>query len=270
MQTPSVNMEPFYFGPSSMPLFGCYHAPPAGARRQCGVVLCYPMGHEYIRCHRAYRQLAGRLAQGGFPVLRFDYSGCGDSAGDDTQAQLQHWRRDVVTALTALCSRCAVTQVCLVGLRVGGTLAMLVGATDRDIDGLVLWDPVVHGGAYMIELAALHQEARRYFTSRPHTPLPAEQPAEILGFPMSDTVRAEFASLDLMTTHHRPAQHILLIDSQADPRTIHLREHLQRLGATVQYRPLPGPPLWLQDPYQALVPQQVLQAVGAWLVEVYA
>lgn len=264
------DIEPLYFGPPSMPLFGCYHASRSVASRRCGVVLCYPMGHEYIRCHRAYRQLAGRLARSGFPVLRFDFSGCGDSGGEDAQGQLQQWRRDVVTAIAALRSRCAVTQVCLVGLRVGGTLAMLVGASCGDIDALVLWDPVVHGGAYMAEVTALHQEALRFFMSRPHNRLLGEPPTEILGFPLTDAARTELESVDLMTIHQQPAHHILIIDSQADPRTTRLHEHLQRLGAAVQYQHLPGPPIWGQEPYKALVPQQVLQAVGAWMAEVYA
>jgi pimeloyl-ACP methyl ester carboxylesterase len=228
------------------------------------------MGHEYIRCHRAYRQLARCLARGGFPVLRFDFSGCGDSGGEDTQSQLQQWRHDIVTAIAALRSRYAVTQICLVGLRIGGTLAMLVGAAGGNIDGLVLWDPVVHGAAYLAEITTLHQETLRYFTSRPNCLVPEGPPTEILGFPLPDALRAELASLALLMVDQKPAQHILLIDSQADPRTGQLRDHLQRLGATVQYQHLPGPPLWVRDPYQALVPRPVLQAVGAWLAEAYA
>ena len=79
-----VEIEPFYFGTSSKPLFGCYHVPQSALRRDCGVLFCAPMGSEYVRFHRAYRQLADRLAKAGFPVLRFDFYGCGDSSGDGT------------------------------------------------------------------------------------------------------------------------------------------------------------------------------------------
>ena len=52
------------------------------------MVLCYPGGQEYIRSRRAFRQLAIRLSSAGFPVLRFDYHGCGDSSGDDDEGKI--------------------------------------------------------------------------------------------------------------------------------------------------------------------------------------
>jgi len=74
-------VAPFYFGSPDKLLFGCYHEPTLGRRRKCAVVVCQPVGHEYINSHRALRQLAARLCDAGFPVLRFDYYGCGDSSG---------------------------------------------------------------------------------------------------------------------------------------------------------------------------------------------
>src|SRR5437773_7734152 len=71
---------PFYFGSPDKLLFGCYHEPSLERRRKCAVVVCQPVGHEYINSHRALRQLAARLCDAGFPVLRFDYYGCGDSS----------------------------------------------------------------------------------------------------------------------------------------------------------------------------------------------
>ena len=60
-----------------------------------GFVLCPPQGHEAIQFHRALRQLAVLLSDAGFPVLRFDQAGCGDSAGGDDAWQLARWRDDV-------------------------------------------------------------------------------------------------------------------------------------------------------------------------------
>src|SRR5215217_413896 len=78
-------MNPLYFGSSQKPLYGVYHPPksqPGRPVRTTGVVLCYPLGQEYMRAHRAFRQLATLLTKSGFPVLRFDYYGTGDSGGD--------------------------------------------------------------------------------------------------------------------------------------------------------------------------------------------
>src|SRR5690242_1202032 len=134
---------PFYFGSPDEPLFGCYHAPRPGQERKCVVVICQPIGHEYIYCHRALRQLAVRLSDSGFPVLRFDYFGCGDSSGSTEEGGIRQWLRDISSAISEARHRAGVAQVCLVGFRLGGALSMITAAERGDIDSLVLWDPVV-------------------------------------------------------------------------------------------------------------------------------
>ena len=145
-------LEPFYFGTLEKPLFGCYHAPPLGPARDSGVVLCYPFIQEYMRSHRAFRQLATQLCNLGFPVLRFDFFGHGDSSGDSEQGEIRQWLNDISSAVGEIRERSRCAKVCLVGLRFGGTLSMMVGAERGDIDGMVLWDPVVSGTDYIEEL----------------------------------------------------------------------------------------------------------------------
>jgi alpha/beta superfamily hydrolase len=80
-------MTPLLFGSADAPLYGVHHAPQAAPQRT-GIVLCYPFGQEYMRAHRACRQLAMLLAKKGYHVLRFDYSGTGNSSGDVDSASL--------------------------------------------------------------------------------------------------------------------------------------------------------------------------------------
>jgi hypothetical protein len=47
-----------------------------------GVIVLPPTGYPYLCAHRALRVLAERLAERGHTVLRIDYDGTGDSAGD--------------------------------------------------------------------------------------------------------------------------------------------------------------------------------------------
>jgi hypothetical protein len=62
-------MEPFFFDGHGRSLFGVYH-PASGARaRECAVILCYPMGREYLSALRAYRLLATGLSGSGFKSL---------------------------------------------------------------------------------------------------------------------------------------------------------------------------------------------------------
>ena len=252
-----------------MPLFGVYHTPGHGRPRPCGVVLCSPWGHEYIFSHRAYRQLAHRLSLVGFPVLRFDFTGCGDSSGDCTQGDIRQWLTDISTAIGALREKSGAGQVCVVGLRLGGMLAAMAGAERGDLDGLVLWDPVLRGRTYLEELTAFHQEwLRRFFsgTSRDH--LSTDQPTEIVGFPLTEALRLALEPLDLLALRHPPATHILVIDSAAPPGG-QLREQLQWLGARVASQHVAGPQVWREQHYKALVPHRLLEAVVAWMAEVF-
>ena len=263
--------EPYYFGPPQTPLFGCYHAPRADPSRDCGVVLCYPMGDEYIRFHRAFRQLADRLTAIGFPVFRFDFYGCGDSAGESTQGTLAQWQADVATALRELRQRSGVKTLCLVGLRLGGSVAATVGAAGGDIDGLVLWDPVVNGRAYLQELHTLHRAMLQYAYVRPQRIPESELPPEILGFPLSTTLRQEIEAIDLLALRHPPARRICVLESAGEAALVALRTRLERLGNAVQYTCLPDPQLWewVEDVNKVVVPPRLLQVIVSWLAEVY-
>lgn len=263
-------LEPFYFGTPGQPLFGCYHAPTAGPTRECGVVLCYPMGEEYIRFHRAFRQLAERLSRVGFPALRFDFYGCGDSAGDDEAGRLAQWLTDVSTAIHEIRRRSHVEKVCLIGLRLGGALSALVGVNRQDVDEMVLWDPVVRGQQYLEELRRLHRDmlGRAHVKPRPHRA--SEKQAELLGFPVTDSMLTEIESLDLLAISQKPASNILLIESHDRVDQGRFLKHLKSLGVQVTYQPMPLPQLWTwsEDVSKILVPHQILQSVVAWISEV--
>src|SRR5258705_6760804 len=66
-------------------LFMWHHPPPSHLSRGAAIVLCPPLGYEYMSAYRTLRILADRLAAIGFDALRFDYDGTGNSAGDVEQ-----------------------------------------------------------------------------------------------------------------------------------------------------------------------------------------
>jgi uncharacterized protein len=268
MSLPRGKMEPFYFGPSTKSLFGIYHAPQGALTHGCGVVLCYPMGNEYIQFHRAYRQLAVRLSASGFPVLRFDFYGCGDSSGTYEQAQIGQWLTDITTALREIRERCALMKVCLVGCRFGGTLAAMAGAERGDIDAMVLWDAVVNGRAYLEDLILWHQETLRSSNAKPLPGSTAEQPVELLGFPLTDDMLAALNRVDLLALQQKPAKHILVIADHTAVESRQLSTHLQRTDAQVEYRYLPSPQSWRESIYITPMSVQILQAIVTWIVEV--
>ena len=139
-------MNPLFFGSSDGPLYGVYHAPKSRTGRRTGVVLCYPFGQEYMRAHRAFRQVALLLAKSGFHVFRFDYRGTGDSSGDGEDFTLAGAVDDTVQAIEELQDMADVESVALVGLRLGGLTAARVAEAHENVTHLVLWDAIAHDG----------------------------------------------------------------------------------------------------------------------------
>jgi pimeloyl-ACP methyl ester carboxylesterase len=227
------------------------------------------MGQETIRFHRAYRQLALLLSRAGFAVLRFDFYGCGDSSGMFQEGSVVGWLDDVCVACEEIKRRIGVETVCLVGLRLGGTLAMMAGAGRRDLAAMVLWDPVISGPRYVDELLASHRDMLRHAHVKTERKLIGEAPTEILGFPLSEALRSELEQLDLLSMRSGPASPVLLIGTHPTMRQERLEDHLGRIGAQARLLELPNPKLWvwIEDFGQVLVPHQLLQSIVSWVSE---
>ena len=256
-------VTPFHFG-AGQALFGCCHLP-REANRQ-GVVLCYPMGHEYIRTHRLYRQLSQRLANAGFHVLRFDYYGTGDSEGDFAESNLERHVQDAGAAVDALKERFPVQRVYMAGLRVGATVAALAGSRYGASARTVLWDPIVGGQDFLAEAVALHNEMFRYSTlGQPRTGKRDGSPLELLGFSVPPAMLDDLDRLDLTSLATPPALDVLLIDSGNQVGQERYVDHLAKTGTRVDYQRLPHQKVWEQDPYQMFLPGEIIQAVVAWL-----
>jgi uncharacterized protein len=265
---PGAGIEPFYFGTDKKLLFGCYHAPQSRAPRDCGVVLCYPMAQEYIRSHRTYRQLAYHLSKFGFPVLRFDFYGCGDSEGNCEEGRISQWLADVGSAIYEIRKRRGSIRICLVGLRLGGTLAIMVAAARGDIDSIVLWDPVCSGMAYIEELATLHQERARHSLGKATHGTITESPTEILGFPLTDLLLTDLQKIDLLSIRQMPANRILVIASSEESSQRRFIGHLQGLNGNVDYQHVPGPEIWIEK-NKTVVPNEILKVMVSWISRVY-
>src|SRR5437667_5172473 len=130
-----VERRAFYFedgsahfrGDSKGPMFGWYHSAPRAEQRDCVAVLCAPLGHEYTRAHRTLRHLADRLARAGIPALRFDYQGIGDSPGGDLDpGRVAAWQASIRAAIRQAQLLSGRPRVCVIGLRLGATLAATV------------------------------------------------------------------------------------------------------------------------------------------------
>jgi alpha-beta hydrolase superfamily lysophospholipase len=248
-------------------LFGFFH-PAEGARpRSVGVLLCNPIGDDMLRAHRPFRHLAESLASAGFPVLRFDFDGAGDSAGDERDpARVATWRADIARAASELRRRASVDQLAFVGLRLGGTFAML-GAEDLGgIDALVLWGPYVNGTAYVTETTRAH---KMHVMLQPQSfsgGAPSSEGEEALGYLLTKKTIEELGSVDLLSVSRSPARRTLIIDTaNVETKNSPLAAHLAQLGSAVTYRHMPGNKFLITSPHQSEIPSAVISTITDWL-----
>ena len=264
-------MEPFYFDTQPGSLFGIYHPPVREQVRTVGVVLCYPMGQEYLRAHRAFRHLGECLAGQGFPTLRFDYFGCGDSEGACEEGTLAQWRRDIIRAVDTLQSGSEISQVALVGLRLGGALALDAAASVDTVSSVLLWDPIVSGVEYVRKLAALERTWLQQSFVRKTPRHSSKDPDESTGFPLTPSVKQELRALDLLRGPIDPPEHLGIVTCQEGGRYDAFVSQLQKTGLSVGVRFIPESKVWIKDKNQLetrLVPRKTIQAIVSWLCEV--
>lgn len=236
------------------------------------MLLCNPFGEEASRSHRIYRVLATQLERAGFAVLRFDYSGTGDSAGEARDATLDAWLEDITAAAERLRALSGAARIAVVGLRLGASLAMLAGARGLAVRHLVLWDPVVDGAAYLRELTTQHRSYMRSEigeTWRDQLVIsPAGVPEEALGAPISAALGAQLAAIDLAAPRHAvAAEHFTVITTRATPDVERLRPGLP---ASARWIEMAESPAWNNDAAlnAMTVPMDIVRAVIARIEEI--
>ncbi len=196
MSEQPVPAIPGYFGVDNQ-LFGLFHGVTGPA--QTAVLLCPPFGQDLIRSHRVYRQLAEALANRGIPSLRFDYFGSGDSSGDSIEVDWLRCQADAQAAAAELRRRSGCHRLVGFGGRLGGSLVLICAAA-AEFSELIVWDPVVHGAAYVAQLDALQDQLRldsmRF--SQPRSSLDAA--GQWLGFPVSARLHQQVSVVRIAST----------------------------------------------------------------------
>lgn len=254
---PGVRTEGGWFGPADRPLAGWLTRPLAGHNR-VGVLMLPSVGYQYWSAHRALRALAELLAEQGATVLRADYGGTGDSAGDQGDAgRVAEWRSLASWGAAAL-RRAGADHIVVVGVRLGATFALLDSA-DIGAEAVVAWAPVVSGQRYGREIALLGE----------HVPL-GPWPGGMSGTVAAGTVWTEetmraLKQLKLTAAAVPPASRILVVDDASG----HYDEWAagwRDLGARVDIETCPESGEVLRLPTEDVeVPVRTNLAIARWI-----
>jgi uncharacterized protein len=259
-------MNPFFFGSSRKQLFGIHHPPKTELARNTAILLCYPFGDEYMRTHKAVRQLTLQLAKAGFHLLRFDYFATGDSAGESEEGTIEQWIDDVGIAADELKETSGLASISIVGLRLGATIATEAVATRTDVSDLVLWDPVVNGADYYEEL--IRPPPYLYGDAPPPAPKRGET-AGALGYPVTPALRSGLERLELTAKPVTGARRVSLVVSHERNDYMRLKDHLQQ-HPTFHYQHVASPAPWIEPEKSAgamVLPHEIIQAIVSRLSE---
>ncbi len=253
-----------FFGPPDRQLAGFYHPAAGDKTRSPAIVLCSPLGYELMSAHRTYRHLAMRLALAGFPTLRFDYRGTGNSTGTPRDPRrVRAWIDDIHAAVREVRSRSAVASVALFGLRFGASLATVAAVEAPEVEALAMWAPIVSGRAAVRELRAFRlladPKARR-----------PDDGEEVGGYYFSQETLTDLSGLELVTRTDRDVARVLVVPrgEQATKEESALAEHWRAARAEVSVATSSGYAAMMRDsPYEAVVPESTLDAVVQWFVD---
>lgn len=130
--------------------------------QKIGVLLLVGGPQYRVGSHRQFLLLARTLAAAGYPTMRFDYRGMGDSEGD-----LRHFEAvndDIAAAIAAFQAHCPqVTKLVLWGLCDAASSALLYwdAVKDARVIGLVLLNPWVRSETSLARAHIKHYYGQR-------------------------------------------------------------------------------------------------------------
>lgn len=252
---------PVYFGRC----FGFLHRPAPAVARGRGVVLCGPNGYEALCVNRPWRRFAEMLAKAGLPTLRFDYPGCGDAPeSDEDPERVRAWLDGIRDAIAFLRQQTGVTEVALVGLRFGATLAAVaaqeLAEKGEPVTAVALLAPPVSGEAYYKELRVLAMMARA--KPAPGTAVPHSLQAA--GFYYSPCTLGAIRALAPAQAATPPASRILIMDRE-DTAGAALGDAFRAKGAAVEIADFSGYAALMRDAVLTVYPEEDFRRTAAWL-----
>jgi exosortase A-associated hydrolase 2 len=266
--------EGFFFDADGQRLFGMAHRPDA-ASRAVALVVCHPYGEEKQLSYPVLVAFARRVAADGFPVLRFDARGYGDSTGELEDATVESQIAETLVAARVARERFGTDRVVLLGLRFGALVAALAAEREPACAGLVLWSPVVSGSQYaddlvrkrlFAEVLAKRKVSRADITAE----LERAGRLEIEGNFLTRRWRDEAAAVELpaaVRTRRGPVFVGALGQADAVPAPLSaLVEAYEGIGAPTTVAVAAAQPFWERNAmYDLYLPDELFAHTQRWL-----
>jgi exosortase A-associated hydrolase 1 len=143
-------------------LWGVLSRPADASLMQRTAVLIVVGGPQYrVGSHRQFVSLARCVARAGYPALRFDYRGMGDSDGE--RRDFTRAGPDIRAALDALARSCPTAQRFVIwGLCDAASAALMYVSTDSRVAGVVAANPWARSDASLAATRIRHYYLGRF------------------------------------------------------------------------------------------------------------
>ena len=196
---------PFWLNSKAEPIYCWLHLPNDKKISKMGAVICNPLGYEYTHSHRTVRHISDELAAAGYANIRFDYYGTGDSFSDLLSPdRIKCFLKNIETVIAALKDFTGVSDICLIGIRLGATFAASYCA-NNPVDKLVLLSPCVKGRSYVREMRALSKLAS-------HAEKNSDGIIDSGGFVLTEDTAAELEEINLLKQNYNINNKALIIE----------------------------------------------------------
>ena len=189
-------------------------------------IFVHPFAEEKLWSHRVYVTTARAFCKRGVLVARFDFRGHGDSDGEFLDSSLDGHISDINAVIDHIKSSYpSVSKIGLLGLRLGGSLAVLAAQTRDDIDELILWDPVLNGERYMQDILRSNLASQMAVKGKVETTredlieqMKSGQPINIEGYYLQYSYFEELSSIDLNGLDYPETLHCCLLQIVRNPK----------------------------------------------------
>ncbi len=256
--------------------FGLFHATGEEKGRGPAVLFCPPFGWEDLCSFRSRRSWAQDLAENGYPALRIDLPSTGDSPGSPSDAaRVDAWTDAIAASSLWLREETGCGRIAVLGLGLGGFVAVNAVARGAKIEDLILWGVPARGRALVRELrvfARLNAAGIDPADATGQARLPEPEPLddgslEVGGFLISPGTGQALTSLDLtgLVLPPHSGRRVLLLGRDGIGPDPDLVELFERSQAEVTVDPGSGFAAMMNHPQEARPPTAQFAPVRAWM-----
>jgi pimeloyl-ACP methyl ester carboxylesterase len=196
----------------SQQLSGVLHIPDCNKdEKRPAIVICHGFISSKVGQHRLFVTLARNLCLAGYAVLRFDFSGCGESSGEYLDVTITQQIEEAARAIDSLEKHPEIdlTNITLLGHSLGGAIATSVAASDSRIQQLILLSPVANPFDDIVKIVGQERYQKCL----------EESSVNFEGFELGRTLFLSLAELRPLAEIHKFHKDVLLIHGSEDVET---------------------------------------------------